>query len=211
VRRSPYAYSFPVSFSNKTILEPRNSSSCKQNKWNHKGAATDPGDGFIAVDGVSTADDASIQGFIQTFFQTQCSDPNCTRAWEQPSSAVPRYSRAIGQGAGDKYSYADLDDFSDLIARTVKVRRKRPRWKGEGYCRRWFILNTRRIGSLRTASNQPRFGSVLTARTHAPGGAFETGQQEIIPPFRSIRKHRREGNVRCVGLIGRRAQSIFVT
>ena len=30
----------------------------------------------------------------------------------------------LAEVAGDKYSYADLDNFSDLIARTVKARRR---------------------------------------------------------------------------------------
>jgi len=49
------------------------------------------GSGFIAVDGVSTGDDASIHSFIQTFFQSNCSHPNyIPTLGNQSSSAISR-------------------------------------------------------------------------------------------------------------------------
>src|SRR5260370_7738038 len=80
------------------------------------------GSGFIAVDGGSTASDASIGNFLQTFFQThlQRSDLH-PAAWDPIIVRDPMETRGqLAKVAGDKYSYADLDDFSDLIARTVQ-------------------------------------------------------------------------------------------
>jgi len=80
------------------------------------------GSGFIAVNGVSTADDASIYSFIQAFFQTQLHRSELhPDAWEPIIIRDPQETRErLAKVAGDKYSYADLDDFSDLIARTVQ-------------------------------------------------------------------------------------------
>src|SRR5258708_38224345 len=80
------------------------------------------GSGFIAVDGVSTGDDASIQGFIQAFFQKQLQRSELhPDAWDPIIIRDPHETpERLAKVAGDKYSYADLDDFSDLIARTVQ-------------------------------------------------------------------------------------------
>src|SRR5260370_20814407 len=66
-------YSFPQSLSsNKTILD---AGQLFEQQAEQVGIIRAPrliqGNGFIAVDGVSTVDDASIHGFIQTFFQKQ--------------------------------------------------------------------------------------------------------------------------------------------
>src|ERR1700720_4922989 len=66
-------YSFPQSLSsNKTIL---NAAQLFERQAEQAGIVGAPqiiqGSGFIAVDGVSTADNASIHTLIQTFFQTQ--------------------------------------------------------------------------------------------------------------------------------------------
>ena len=60
------------------------------------------GSGFIAVDGVSTADDASIHIFIQTFFQKQLQRSELhPDAWEPIIVRDPQEtSRAIGHGRG---------------------------------------------------------------------------------------------------------------
>src|SRR5437879_3686019 len=80
------------------------------------------GSGFIALDGVSAKDDASIHRFVEAFFQKQLQ-----RSDLHPDGWTPiiiRHPRAVRvkltDVAGDKYSYADLDNFSDLIGRTVQ-------------------------------------------------------------------------------------------
>src|SRR3954454_12868147 len=76
-----------------------------------------PGSGFVAVDGVSDKDDASIERFVASFFQTrlQRSDLH-PDGWAPIVIRDPHEIRVkLNNVAGDKYSYADLDDFSDLI------------------------------------------------------------------------------------------------
>jgi len=59
----------------------------------------------------------------------------------------------LAKVAGDKYSYADLDDFSDLIGRTVQGAPETSKVERRGYCRRLCTWNTHRSGSLHTVSN----------------------------------------------------------
>jgi len=54
-------------------------------------------------------------------FRSKCSDPNCIPMLGTNHHRDPRkLPSELAKVAGDKYSYADLDDFSDLIARTVQ-------------------------------------------------------------------------------------------
>src|SRR6202790_4954246 len=80
------------------------------------------GSGFIAVDGVSDKDDASIHRFVGTFFQKQLQRSDLhPDGWTPIIIRDPHDARAnLTEVAGDKYSYADLDNFSDLIGRTVQ-------------------------------------------------------------------------------------------
>src|SRR3989442_2119590 len=117
-------YSFPQSLSsNKTILDAAH---LFEQQAEQVGIIRAPqliqGSGFIAVDGVSTGDDASIHSFIQTFFQKQLQRSELhPDAWEPNVIRDPQETRErLAKVAGDKYSYADLDDFADLIARTVQ-------------------------------------------------------------------------------------------
>src|ERR1700730_8840169 len=80
------------------------------------------GSGFVAVDGVSDKDDAIIHRFVEAFFQRQLQ-----RSDLHPDGWTPIIIRnlhdiraKLTEVAGDKYSYADLDNFSDLIGRTVQ-------------------------------------------------------------------------------------------
>src|SRR6266478_1529899 len=117
-------YSFPQSLSsNKTILD---AAQLFEQQAEQVGIIRAPqliqGSGFIAVDGVSTGDDASIHSFIQAFFQKQVQRSELhPDAWEPIIIRDPQETPGqLTKVAGDKYSYADLDDFSDLIARTVQ-------------------------------------------------------------------------------------------
>ena len=45
--------------------------------------------------------------------------------------------------AGDKYSYRELDDFTDLMGERCRARRKSPRLNARACCRSRFISITR--------------------------------------------------------------------
>ena len=80
------------------------------------------GTGFIGFDGASNRDDAAIKAFIQQFFANQIQRSELhPDAWSPIIVHDPAETREkLSEVAGDKYSYAELDDFSDLIARTLQ-------------------------------------------------------------------------------------------
>src|SRR5712664_1181460 len=178
-------YSFPQSLSsNRTILD---AAQLFELKAEQVGIIRAPqliqGSGFIAVDGVSTGDDAAIHSFIQTFFQTQLQRSELhPDAWEpiviRDSQETPE---RLAKVAGGKYSYADLDDFSDLIARTVQGAPETSKVERRGVLPQVVYLEYSQARLAAYGLQPAALGSVLSARNIiAPGGAFETGQQQVI-------------------------------
>src|SRR5712672_1787972 len=175
-------YSFPQSLSsNKIILDA--AQLFEQQAGIIRAPQIIQGSGFIAVDGVSTGDDASIQGFIQAFFQKQLQRSELhPDAWEPVIIRDPKETIAqLAKVAGDKYSYADLDDFSDLIARTVQGAPETSKVERRGILPQVVYLEFSQDRLAAYGLQPAALGTVLSARNIiAPGGAFETGQQQII-------------------------------
>src|SRR6266700_417717 len=83
--------------------------------------------------------------------------------------------------AGDKYSYAELDDFSDLIARTLQGAPETSKVERRGVLPQTIYLE---FSEDRLAAYGPQpadLGKLIQAHNIiAPGGVFETGQRQII-------------------------------
>jgi multidrug efflux pump subunit AcrB len=87
----------------------------------------------------------------------------------------------LAKVAGDKYSYADLDDFSDLIARTVQGAPETSKVERRGILPQVVYLEFSPDRLAAYGLQPAALETVLSARNIiAPGGAFETGQQQII-------------------------------
>src|SRR5216683_3662694 len=178
-------YSFPQSLSsNKTILD---AGQLFEQQAERAGIIRAPqliqGNGFIAVDGVSNKDDSSIHTFIQVFFQMQLQRSELhPDAWEPIIIRDSQETRErLAKVAGDKYSYADLDDFSDLIARTVQGAPETSKVERRGVLPQTVYLEYSEDRLAAYGLQPAALGSVLSARNIiAPGGAFETGQQQVI-------------------------------
>src|SRR6202040_3112441 len=141
------------------------------------------GNGFIAVDGVAIGDEASIHSFIETFFHQQLQRAELhPDAWKPIIIRDPQETRdRLATVAGDKYSYADLDDFSDLIARTVQGAPEASKVERRGVLPQVVYLEYSQDRLAAYGLQPAALGSVLSARNIiAPGGAFETGKQQII-------------------------------
>src|SRR3989441_2349097 len=140
------------------------------------------GSGFIALDGVSTANDASIRNFLRTFFQTrlQRSDLH-PDAWDPIIVRDPQETREqLAKVAGDKYSYADLDDFSDLIARTVQGAPETSKVERRGVLPQAVYLEYSQDRLAAYGLRPADLGRLVQARNIiAPGGILETGQRQI--------------------------------
>src|SRR5712672_3589823 len=178
-------YSFPQSLSlSKTILD---AGQLFEEQAEQAGILRAPqiiqGSGFIALDGISTADDTAIHAFIQAFFQKQLQRSDLhPDAWDPIIVRDPQDTREqLAKVVGDKYSYADLDDFSDLIARTVQGAPETSKVERRGVLPRAVYLEYSQDRLAAYGLQPAALGSVLSARNIiAPGGAFETGQQQVI-------------------------------
>jgi multidrug efflux pump subunit AcrB len=81
------------------------------------------GDGFVGVDAVSDEDDEALVGFVQRFVQERLRASEFhPEAWPVAVVRDPGETHArLSAVAGDKYTYRELDDYTDLIARTLKT------------------------------------------------------------------------------------------
>ncbi len=140
------------------------------------------GTGFIGLDGTSSQDDASIQTFIEQFFANQLQRSELhPDAWNpiivhDPADTLKKLSEV----AGDKYSYAELDDFSDLIARTVQGAPETSKVERRGILPQTIYLEFSQDRLAAYGLQPADLGRLIQARNIiAPGGVFETGQRQI--------------------------------
>src|SRR5467141_3009424 len=177
-------YAFPRSISPATMLD---AVQLFEQQAEQEGILRAPqvilGSGFIAVDGVSDKNDASIYRFVEAFFQKQLQRSDLhPDGWTPIIIRDPRDVRAKLTGvAGDKYSYADLDNFSDLIARTVQGAPETSKVERRGLLPQVVYLEYSQDRLAEYGLQPAALAQVLRARNIiAPGGEFETGQRQII-------------------------------
>ncbi len=178
-------YSFPQSLSsNKTITDAAQLFERQAEQAGIlQGTRIIQGSGFIAVDGVSVADDTSIHEFIQAFFQKQLQRSELhPDAWDPIVIRNPQETSVrLAKVAGDKYSYADLDDFSDLIARTVQGAPETSKVERRGELPQVVYLEYSQDRLAAYGLQPAALASVLSARNIiSPGGAYEAGQRQVI-------------------------------
>jgi multidrug efflux pump subunit AcrB len=141
------------------------------------------GTGFIGLDGTSNQDDASIQTFIGQFFANQLQPSELhPDAWNAIIIRDPANTlKKLSEVAGDKYSFAELDDFSDLIARTLQGAPETSKVERRGVLPQTIYLEFSQDRLAAYGLQPGDLGKLIQARNIiAPGGVFETGQRQII-------------------------------
>ena len=152
------------------------------------------------IDGITGKDDASVNRFVEKFFEkhVQRSElhPDVWRSIVVHDPAEIRMK--LAEVAGDKYSYADLDDFSDLIARTVEGAPETSKVERRGLLPQAVYLqySQRSAGGVWLAAG--RSFKLLSARNIiTTGGIFETGNDRSSESLRPIRKPKRDRRCCC--------------
>ena len=177
-------YSFPRSISPETMVDAAQlfGQQAEQEGILHAPRVIQ-GSGFIAVDGVSGKDDASIGQFLVGFFQMQLRRSDLPPdGWDAIIVRDPREVLArLTNVAGDKYSYAELDNFSDLIARTVQGAPETSKVERRGLLPQVVYMEYSQDRLAEYGLQPAALARVLGARNIvAPGGEFETGQRQVI-------------------------------
>src|SRR5438132_9973879 len=178
------AYSFPRTISPATMLDPVQLFEQQADEQSIlRAPQVISGSGFIAVDGVSDKDDASINRFVEAFFEKQLQRSELPPdGWTPIIIRDPHDVRTrLTDVAGDEYSYADLDNFSDLIGRTVQGAPETSKVERRGLLPQVVYLEYSQDRLAEYGLQPATLGQVLRARNIiAPGGAFETDQRQII-------------------------------
>ena len=81
------------------------------------------GPGFVAVDAATDADDAAVEAYVRRFLRDRLRASEMhPDAWTAIVVRGPADAEAkLAAVAGDKYTYRELDDYTDLITRTLKT------------------------------------------------------------------------------------------
>ena len=140
------------------------------------------GNGFIALDGVSEADDSPIQAFTQRFISERLKRSELhPDVWEPVIIRDPKETRTkLASVAGDKYSYAELDNFSDLIGRTVQGAPEVSKVERRGVLSQTVYLDYSQDRLAAYGLRPADLSKVLSARNIiAPGGTIETGERRV--------------------------------
>jgi multidrug efflux pump subunit AcrB len=141
------------------------------------------GSGFILVDGVSEANDSSIQAFIQRFISERLKRSELhPDVWYPAIIRDPKDTQTkLAQVAGDKYSYAELDNFSDLIGRTLQGAPEVSKVERRGVLSQSVYLDYSQDRLAAYGLRPADLSKILSARNIiAPGGTVETGERRVI-------------------------------
>ena len=140
------------------------------------------GSGFIGLDGVSEANDGAIQAFIGRFMSEQLKRSELhPDTWQPAIIRDPSETRTkLAKVAGDKYSYAELDNFSDLIGRTVQGAPEVSKVERRGVLSQTVYLDYSDDRLAAYGLRPTDLSKVLSARNIiAPGGTVETGERRV--------------------------------
>ena len=175
--------SFPQSISAREVLD---SAYLFQEEAQRAGIIRDSqiiqGSGFIGVDGVSEADDSSIQALIQRFISERLKRSELhPDSWDPAIIRDPKETRTkLASVAGDKYSYAELDNFSDLIGRTLQGAPEVSKVERRGVLSQTIYLDYSQDRLAAYGLRPADLSKVLSARNIiAPGGTVESGERRV--------------------------------
>jgi len=155
--------------------------------------------GFVGLDGVSNADDARILAYGRQFIQDRLHQSEIhPDAWPAVVIRDPQETQAkLAVVAGAKYSHRELDDFSDLIARTLLGAPQVAKVDRVGVLPEQVYLeySQERLASYGLQPSKLR--GILQARNITrPGGVLEVGRENLrIDPSGEFKSEKELGDV----------------
>jgi multidrug efflux pump subunit AcrB len=157
------------------------------------------GAGFVAVDGRSTKTDAELEAFAQQFIRERLRASELhPDAWPVTIVRDPAETQArLAAVAGEKYSYRELDEYTDLVSRTLKTLPIVSKVTRTGLLQERVYLE---YSQERLASYGIKVGTLertLGARNIAmPGGVIESGDKNVtVDPSGEFKSEHEIGDV----------------
>ena len=141
------------------------------------------GSGFIGADCHTTQTDDEIRKTANRLIQDRLHRSEIhPDAWEAVLIRDPAETEAKLQAvAGDRYSYRELDDFTDLIARTVQGAPEVAKIERKGVLPEQIFLDYSQQRLAEYGVKPADLKNILGARNATlPGGALEVGPQNIL-------------------------------
>ena len=172
-----------------------------------KDARVFTGAGFVGVDGISSADDSTIQHYAQTFVRERLRASEFhPDAWPVIVVRDPADVRArLAAAAGDRYTYRELDDYTDLLMRAVKTLPMVSKVTRTGLLQERVYLEYSQERLASYGVTVGRLDEALGARNIAmPGGLLEVGDKNLtIDPSGEFKSEQEIGGVLVASSTGR--------
>ena len=154
---------------------------------------------FIGLDGVTGDDDANLLGYMREFVSERMQASGLhPDTWEpavirDPEETLDRI-RAV---AGDKYTYRELDDYTDLIAKTLKTLPQVSKVERKGMLdeKVYLVYSQERLASYGLTPSQ--LPNILKGRNiTVPGGQIDVqGKNLTIDPSGEFKNEKEIGDV----------------
>ncbi|HEY6298651.1 MAG TPA: efflux RND transporter permease subunit, partial [Candidatus Binatus sp.] len=156
------------------------------------------GKGFVGLDGIANSDDGLLRAFtgcVTEKYGSASFDPDL---WQPVVIRNPEDAQArLDTVAGDKYSFRELDDFTDLIKRGLTGVPQVSKILISGDLPRWINLEYSQFKLASYGITPSKIAQVLAARNIvSPGGELETnGRNLIVLPSGEFRNEKDIGDV----------------
>jgi len=141
------------------------------------------GPGFVGADVITTKDDAAIYATGNEFLQTKIHESEIhPDAWPPAIIRDPKQAYAVlAAHPGNKYTYHQLDEFTDLLSRTIQGAAAVSRVDRNGVLAEQIFLNYSQERLASTGLQLNDLKSILQARNITlPGGILEADTKNIV-------------------------------
>lgn len=140
------------------------------------------GPGFLLVDGQFPKDDASVREAVQHFIEDRLQRSEFhPDVWQPAVVRSPDDARAqLAAVAGDKYTFRDLDRFTDMIQKAAQTVPATSRVERAGLLRQQIYLDYSQQRLAAYGLPAAALPQLLQARnTNFPGGILEVGRKNV--------------------------------